>query len=460
MRSIGTLAVVALLATGALAQQQDQKPVPSPTTETLMPAAPTFTIAKWQGRLYGFAEFDGIYDSTQSYSEIQGNGAIAKPGTMGGDNGRLQLSARNTRIGFNLESPRADNGIKGTGNIEGDFFGFDPAPFNGANSVGNSEASFYNNPTFRIRHAFVKIETPVVDIIAGQTWELFGWQGGFQPASVELQGIPGEVYSRTLQVRVTKAVSLPSSALTFAVAASRPPQRDSGLPDFQAGIKFDFTGWQGWKGTGGASNSLTNLQIGVSGLLRQFKLLNGASTSTTPSTDTLTGSGSAFSVNALIPIIPATKTSKANALTLVGEWTRGRGYVDVFTGLSGGATTVVPGTFGTAFTPNVDGGLIGIPGDDVVGVEWRSALVNLQYYTPIADGAVWLSGIYSDVKSLDIRRFKGAWDAQKYYSGNLFVDPVGSLRIGLSISRTEQTQVDLSTRSNVRGQLSFWYLFI
>ena len=58
-----------------------------------------------------------------------------------------------------------------------------------------TEAAYFTNPTFRVRHANFKIETPIVDFLVGQYWQLFGWGSAYQPNSVEIQGLPGEVLS-------------------------------------------------------------------------------------------------------------------------------------------------------------------------------------------------------------------------------------------------------------------------
>ena len=43
----------------------------------------------------------------------------------------------------------------------------------------------------RIRHAMFRVETPVVDVLVGQYWHLFGWQDGYHPNTTEIQGVPG-----------------------------------------------------------------------------------------------------------------------------------------------------------------------------------------------------------------------------------------------------------------------------
>ncbi len=89
-----------------------------------------------------------------------------------------------------------------------DFLGNQPqssptvvAPSTGVPTV--SEGSYFTSPTFRIRHAALKLATPIVDILAGQYWSLFGWQSMFHPNTVEIQGVPGQIYARTPQIRLS-----------------------------------------------------------------------------------------------------------------------------------------------------------------------------------------------------------------------------------------------------------------
>ena len=108
--------------------------------------------SKWDATLYGFAELDVINDSTQGFGELAGGSAIARPNTYAGDHGQTTYTTRNSRIGFKLAAPEA-NGIKASAQLEMDFLGNQPP--------GISDASLYQNPTFRIRHMNVKLETPV-----------------------------------------------------------------------------------------------------------------------------------------------------------------------------------------------------------------------------------------------------------------------------------------------------------
>ncbi|HSY40045.1 MAG TPA: hypothetical protein VLA79_10975, partial [Polyangia bacterium] len=156
--------------------------------------------SKFSATIYGFVEADGIYDSTQTFNDLAGNAAIlhtpapttATPNptpVYGAQNGRTTFSARNSRFGVKLKGPETDT-IKTSGIFECDFLG--NQPLTSPNPVGTpavSEASFYTSPTFRMRHYALKLETPYIDLLAGQYWQLFGFQSLFHPNTVEMQGI-------------------------------------------------------------------------------------------------------------------------------------------------------------------------------------------------------------------------------------------------------------------------------
>ena len=50
--------------------------IPAPSGDTKTSSDPTFVVAKWKTKIYGFIESDNLYDSTQSFNEIQGGGIV------------------------------------------------------------------------------------------------------------------------------------------------------------------------------------------------------------------------------------------------------------------------------------------------------------------------------------------------------------------------------------------------
>jgi hypothetical protein len=423
---------------------------------------PTFVIAKWKTKLYGFAEFDAMVDQTQSFSEIQGNGVIVKPGGTY-DNGRLQETIRNSRLGFALETPDW-NGTKGSGLIEGDFFGFDPnpaysTPAAGAPASQPSESGFYTNPTFRVRHAWVKIETPYIDVLGGQTWSVLGGGGAFQPATVALQGITGEIYQRTEQLRVGKVLNLGGGTkFEFQVAALRPYQRDVAVPDFSAMVRLELGGWTGYKSTGGTGGGLSGIQLAISGVTKQFRALPAKPAS---DTDWTTATGKAIAADAIIPILPATKESRAGAMTLVAEASTGSGYNDAFTSLNAGiANPGAPTGAAANYATTLDTGAAGWVGANLQTVDYQSLLFNLQIYL---SNSVFVSGVYSEMLSDNSNLFpKGGnntfWDS-KYGSLAVMWDVTPATRVGVEGVWTRQHISDNTTRVNRRGNFSMWFYF-
>ena len=447
------LLLLALFPSLAFAETPTAPPVPPDARST---PEPTFVIAKWKAKFYGFAELDTMLDSTQSFSEVAGNGVIVKPGTAY-DNGRFQETIRNTRLGFALETPDW-GGVQGSALIEGDFFGFDPNPAYPNPATQPSEANFYTAPTFRIRHAWVKIASPFVDVLGGQSWSVLGGAGGFQPASVALQGLVGEIYQRTEQVRLGKTLGFGGSKLEILVAALRPYQRDIAIPDLSGMLRLEIGGWTGYKSSGGTGGGLANLQVAVSAVTKQFRAAPAKPASTT---DWTTASGSAVAVDAIVPIIPATKASHAGAMTLVGEASTGSGYNDSFTGLNAGISGVgAPAGAAASYATTIDTGAVGWVGSALTAVDYQSLLLNLQY---CVSSSVLLSGIYSAMLSDNSFQFakggNGTYVANRYASLAVLWDVTPATRVGLEGAWTSQHLSDNHTRINRRALASMWFYF-
>ena len=109
--------------------------------------------------------------------DFSANLQVARPGTYSATHGRLVFTARDSRLGFRLSAP-APAGFTATAVFEGDFLGSEPGIFQNTGGTApvagttNSEASFFQNPTFRIRHAYLKAETPVVEVAVSVTVRL------------------------------------------------------------------------------------------------------------------------------------------------------------------------------------------------------------------------------------------------------------------------------------------------
>ncbi len=435
------------------------------------PSGPPSVTSKFSATFYGFVEADFIHDSTQSLNDLAGNAAIARSGSFAANNDRMIFGARNSRLGFKLKGPESEM-IKSSGIAEMDFLGNQPqgSP-SPAGSPAVSESSYFASPTFRIRHMALKLETPIVDVLAGQYWELFGWQSNFHPNSVDMQGLPGQVYSRAPQLRLSHMFKTDVVNVEVAVAAVRPPQRDSGLPDGQAGLRLIVNDWKGMRTAGGTGTSVDALSVGVSGVARRFRLPIFNAVQPADQTQTIDGYG--ISVDALLPVVPATASNWDNALTLTGSLARGQAIADMFTGLTGGVSLATPAAAaGTTsnFTSDIDNGLVVFtPGNGQMhAIRWQAILVGVQYYFPTTPFRMWISGNYSHMNSDDIANVvdkagpnttSKIFDKSDFADGNLFVDATQSIRFGLEYAWFRQTYLDGTKGTNNRVQFSGFYIF-
>ena len=408
--------------------------------------------SKWDATLYGFAELDAIWDSTQGFGELAGGSPIARPGSYAGDHGQTTFTPRNSRIGFKLAAPEVNN-IKGSAQLEMDFLGNQPP--------GISEASLYGNATFRIRHMNVKMETPYVDILAGQYWSLFGWQSLFHPNTVAIQGVPGQIYSRVQQVRVGKVIKGGAVDVELQIAANRPAERASQTPDGVAGLKVSLPEFKAWHTAGSTGSSLDSAALGVSVIGRRF---TPPEFSANPGKQ-VSKNGYGVSVDALIPIIPATKKTHAGALTLTGSFVYGAGLADQYSGFNGGVGNAAlpnPSMANPAptYTTVLDGGLALYSGDGTLHpIQWTSFIAGAQYYI---NDMFWVSANYSHMSSGNAHLFGApakVFDTSQWADGNLMVDLTPAVRVGAEFSWFDQTYVDLKDAPDYRVQGSFFFIF-
>jgi hypothetical protein len=401
----------------------------------------------WSITFYGFVEADFISDSTRSYNDAIGSSLVAPTYTYAGKVGRSQFSMRNTRIGFALQSPQLGN-LRPSALIEGDFFGNQPSP-----PTGVSEMTYYDSPTFRIRHAYLKLDGGFVDLLAGQTYDVFGWQNYFFPASAEFLGLPNQVFSRNTQLRLSRTFGADGPvSVDVAVSAGRPAQRDSQIPDFEAGLRLSVNGWKGITTPGNVRTVAAPLSIGVSGIVRQFKV-NAFLPPPTQSSNSVSGWG--LSIDALLPIIPAADANdRRNRLTLTASFVIGTGIADLLT-TGGGAT--FPALSNPAqqspppqYAPNVDNGLVTF--DVQTGIlhtiDWYAYKAGLQYYLPVLDGRFLFAANYTYAHSnnlsklffgggADIELLGTIADTSRYADANLFFDATPAIRFGISGQYTE-----------------------
>ncbi len=426
-------------------------------------------LGKWSTTMYGFVEPDMISDTTRSFNDLAGSAQVARANTQAGENGRFQFGVRNSRIGFRLRAPETD-GIRASAVIETDFqgttlpVGTGPYPTPSPAPTLGTEANFFTSPALRIRHMYFKVETPVVDFLAGQYWQLFGWQSSYQPNTVQIQGVPGELYSRTTQLRVSKTLKADPITLEIAVAAMRPVQRDSAIPDGQAGIRFAVDSWKGVQTVGATGTQISPISVAATGLLRRVEVDQFSSAPKTTNELTMTG----FAVDAFIPVIPGTKDRKDNALSFNGEFATGYGIADQYTGLTGGVGFPSPANpmgLATAptYKPDIDAGIVTYDANGGIhGIQWTTYLMGVQYYLPAVGGKLMVSGNFSHIMSANSHYYGAAaalTSSENFGDVNVFYDPIPAVRIGAEFANFNTTYVDLQHASNQRVQLSGFFIF-
>jgi hypothetical protein len=444
----------------------------------------TVVLGKWSTTLYGFVEADSIYDTTRSFNDLAGYAAVARANTQAGENGRFTFGVRNTRIGFRMSAPEYA-GIRASAMIESDFLGNQPGTpdqlFTTPGTAGTysgtgsnapvSEGSYFTSPTFRIRHANLKVETPIVDVLFGQYWQLFGWQSAYMPNTVEIQGVPGELYSRSPQLRISKTLKTEAVTFEVAIAAVRPVQRDSATPDGQAGMRFAVNKWTGVQTVGATGTQISPLSIAVTGLARHVAVDNY---STSPTYTNDLGMG-AIAIDAFVPVIPGRKDNHGASLSLTGEFVRGSGFADMYTGFSGGtsfgalaAPTMVGGAApapGTAakipFAADIDNGIVTYDSGGVLhSIDWQTYMFGAQFYLP--GRKIWVSGNYSHATSDNNWKYgnpTATIDSYDWFDANLFFEPTPALRFGIEYANFNTMYSDGQHAINHRGQLSGFFVF-
>ncbi|HXI56565.1 MAG TPA: hypothetical protein VNO55_10940 [Polyangia bacterium] len=539
-RTLKRLAAVPVLLVTTVARAQAPATPPaadaSPTATTTTPepeppakpaAPPTSTpgaVNKFALSVYGFAELDAWYDTTQGAGEGLGNAILPRPGTVTGENGRYVWSARNSRFGFRITAPEWE-GMKASAVLEADFGGNvsggnvtaqlgSSSPNSGtgrvdapaqqpySNNYGN-EGAFTLNGTLRLRHAYVKMETAYLDVLAGQTWDLFGW--GTVPTLAggpEFQGIPGQVYHRNPQLRLSQVFKADAVWVELAVAAVRPFQRDAQVPDVQGGLRVQFADIRGVHVVGAGKPLYSPMTFAVSGFYRSFKLVDHP-----PSTggmllpagtmipiDYVKKSGWGVAFDTFLPLYGATMESQSNALAVTGEVALTSGGADLYSGLSGNfapapmllrapvnampmATPPVAATPAGLYNQNFDNGVLAWDGTQFVPIKWLSITAGLQYHLPIYDGKLmWLTFNFGMVKLQDTGKYNlassgtmnpdGTTTVQNAMKENRFIDATiffslgPAAHIAVNYANYQMTYMDgADSATNHRIMTAFYFFF-
>jgi hypothetical protein len=435
----------------------DEGPAPmsAPSSVTLLSGE-----QGWQLAFFGWAELDALYDTTQSFTDTVLNATISRPNTIAGDNPRFQGTVRDSRVGLKATAPTFE-GMKATAYMEADFFGL-PSP-------SATQDQYYNASIIRLRHFYSRLETPVVNVLAGQTYDLYGWGGqGFFPSTPAFLGVMGEVFHRNPQLRISKIFGGQSVALELAVAGVRPADRDSAAPDLQAGLKLSLPGWQGASAQGPRKPGTGPMAIGLSAVGRRLAV---ADFSTVPGDlHVVYGGGAAADI--FLPIIPARGKDLSNALSVVGEYSIGTGVTDLYLNLTGGVLfPSLPNPHNTlpapTYTPNIDNGIVTYDANGALHtLDWQGFMVAANYHLPPRQGKMfWISGTYSQIYSdnaVTLTPTLGqpfVWNKGRYWDATVWWDITPAFQMALSVQTMTQTFGDGTNATNRRGEASWWMFF-
>jgi hypothetical protein len=406
---------------------------------------------RWSLTFYGIVEADYIVDSTRSYDERIGNSLVARSDTYEGRHGRSQFSIRNTRFGLSFRSPTS-GAFRPSALLEADFYG--PKQTDST----TPERDYFDAPTFRIRHAYLMLESDYVDVLAGQTYAVFGWQS-----------------FRSTQFRLSHNFGAAAGpvTVTLAASASRPAQRDSMIPDGNAGLRFNLNHWRGMITTSAYSgSSALPMFLQVSAIVRQYKV----DAFTPPPTQTANHATAwGVSLDALIPVLPANGADdRGNSLTLTGSAVTGTGIGDLINSSGGAAFPTLPNPAQAnpppLYTPNIDGGLVSFDTRGVLRtIDWQALRVGLQYYLP-GSGRFFVTGNYTHAHSVNMNKLfprGGAEiellayvaDTSQSADASLYWDATAAVRFGVTGAYTRVRYLDGNEPHNTRGMALAQYAF-
>lgn len=465
------LGPAAALAQAAADKPADAQPGPADAAKPLeaapapaaAPALPP-VLTKLNLTLYGYVNLDAMYDTTRSYVESMVSGAVARKNTQDGDHGRWVLTARNTRFGFRVAAPEYHQ-IKATALVEGDF----DQTYSGA-----SEAITYPQGFFRLRQAHLRMETPWIDVLIGQTTYLFGWQASFYACAATPLGLPGEPFGRTPQVRLTKVLKSAPLNVEVAAGAFRPPQRNTDLPEFQGGLRFLVNNFKGTHSFGAAGTTAVPAALGVSGAYRQFRAgMNSTATPVPAAYPEKKVDGYGLSVDAMLPLIPSRNGSRGNTLTAYGTYAITKGAGDILSGVTGFGTTAAGAAVRSASAAapagmsfiEPDVGTIAFDGEQKPhAVNWNGAVVGAEYYLP-PSGRIFVSANYSVATSDNVNRWapaasqSGIFYRLQNWDVDLYADVTPEVRLVFAWEHRQARYGDGMLAKNERYHLSAFYFF-
>jgi hypothetical protein len=406
---------------------------------------------------YGFGELDVIRDSTRSFGDAANNFSVLYAGSQSRES-QWRLTPCNSRLGMRLSSPEEKE-------VRGIFL----AELGPDYQAGDGSGYFCEGS--HLRHFYLALRSPIVDVLLGRYYGLFGWGGkGFLPNTAAFMGVPGLLYHLEPQLRVSHIFRFAPVDFEIAIAFGETPQRDPATGEGTLALRLSVNQWRGASAQGGGPPVAAPLQIGISGVRRLFDVPPFHSI---PSDVRIALGGQGLAIQAFVPIVPSHGDDLGNSLSATVQLTSGSGLSDMYTGLTGGVDfPLLPNPAMLPPVPypaNIAPGIISF---DALGtphsIEWRTLVLGAQYHLPVALGRrVWVSALYSRTTSDNAKALSPfpewgrVWTSARYYDANAFVAVTRALQVALSwqLTRQQYAAPFVNMASNVRGQLAATYFF-
>ncbi len=270
----------------------------------------------------GLAELGFTHDSRSSFLESAGSQPITGPDTPAGSTNRNLLSIRHSRLNLTALLPDQEN-WPAKFFTEFDFMG-DRESW----PLFDSGDTYYSHPSFRFRHYYFTVEHNGLQITAGQTWSLFGWQPHYRTATVSVSPGPGVLSQRhkqftAIQTYKSEANHKVQIGLSFGSASAK----TGGIPNVDLGIRYAHEGRLSKFSSATGSVREEPFSIGLSGTFR--KVATG--TINAASKDLHNQSAYAGALNFFVPLIAHRQD---HSLSFTAETSLGTGYTGSLSGFS------------------------------------------------------------------------------------------------------------------------------
>lgn len=361
------------------------------------------------------------------------------------------IALRRSRLGLTALLPDQEN-WPARFYVEFDFMGN-----RNSRSVFGAEDFYFTEPSFRFRHYYFTVEHGGWQILAGQTWSLFGWQPTYRTATVSAPAGPGVLSQRHRQFTAIKSFK-PEESLHWQLGLSfgSASEKAGGIPNVDLGVKLIQPQLRGLFSPANGQVRAEPLSLALSSTYRKFA--TGAINATSQNLHKMTAYAGAL--NMLIPLIPV-RDGHAQSLTFTAEGSLGSGYGGSLSGWSGNLPQFPYSTESIETHLNK-----GYGGFDAQGkfhlFQLRTWSSQLQYHF----AKTWITTVgYSQLQALNVRGLGPvppgftAYDHVSMGFANLMHDLSDQLRAAIEYSYLTTDYIDSTHQYVIRYQANLYYRF-